>query len=64
MDETSSNAKRGIGGLSFFQSVLVHDLAYWNPFSLQAALMKHIFLIGIHSMHDCTATAKDGMTRK
>ena len=52
MDETSSNAKRGIGGLSFFQSVLVHDLAYWDPFSLQAALMKHIVLIGIHSMHD------------
>ena len=43
MDETSLNAKRGIEGLSTFQSVLAHDLAYWNPFSLKVALMKLIF---------------------
>ena len=50
MDETSLNAKRGIEVLSSFQSVLAHDLAYWDSFSLQVALMKHIFLIGTHSM--------------
>ena len=41
MDKTSFNAKRGIGGLSSFQSVLAHDLAY--SFSLQVALIKPIF---------------------
>ena len=50
MDKISLNAKNGIEGLSSFQSVLAHDLAYWDLFSLQVALMKHIFLIGIHSM--------------
>ena len=44
MDETSLNAKHGIEGLSSFQSILANDLAYWDPFSLQVALMKHIFL--------------------
>ena len=43
MDETSLNPKRGIEGLSSFQSVLAHDLAYWDPFILQVSLMKHIF---------------------
>ena len=38
------NGKCGIEGLSFFQSVLAHDLAYWDSFFLQVALMKHIFL--------------------
>ena len=28
MDETSLNAKRGIEGLSTFQSAFAHDLAY------------------------------------
>ena len=41
MDETSLNAERGIQGLSSFQSVLAHDLAYWDPFS--GCLMKHVF---------------------
>ena len=50
MDETSLNAKPGIEGLSAFQSILAHDLAYWDLFSLQIALMKHIFSIDIHSM--------------
>ena len=43
MDETSLNAKHGIECLSSFQSILANDLAYWDPFSLQVALMKHIF---------------------
>ena len=34
MDETSLNANRGIEGLSSFQSVLAHDLAFWDTFSL------------------------------
>ena len=50
MDKTSLNAKQGVEGLSSFQSVLSNDLAYWDPFSLKVSLMKHIFLIGIHSM--------------
>ena len=50
MDKTSLNEKHGVEGLSFFQSVLVHDLVYWDPFSLQVSLMKHILLIGIYSM--------------
>ena len=50
MDETSLNANRGTEGLRSFQSVLAHDLAFGDPFSLQVAQMKHIFLIGIHSM--------------
>ena len=50
MDETSLNAKCRIEGLSSIPSVLTHDLAYWDPFPLQVALMKHIFLIEIHSM--------------
>ena len=49
MDETSLSAKRGIEGLSPFQSVLAHDLVYWDPFSLQATIMKHIFFIWIQS---------------
>ena len=40
MNETSLNAECGIDGLS----VLAHDLAYFDPFSLQVALKKHIFL--------------------
>ena len=47
MDETSLSAKRGIEGLSSFQIVLAHDLAYWDPFSLKVAHIKHIFLIEI-----------------
>ena len=47
MNETSLNAKCEIEGLSSFQSVLAHDLAYWDFFSLQVALMKHNFKIGI-----------------
>ena len=50
MDETSLNAKCRIECLSSIPSVFTHDLAYWDPFSLQVALMKHIFLIEIHSM--------------
>ena len=50
MDKTSLNAKHGMEGLSSFQSVLAHDLVYCDPFSLQVALMKHIFLIEVHSM--------------
>ena len=50
MDETSLNANRGIKGLSSFQSVLAHDLAFWDPFSLQVSKTKHFFLIGVHSM--------------
>ena len=51
MNETSLNAKCGIEGLSSFQSVLAHDLEYWDSLSLQASLMKHIFLkIQIHSL--------------
>ena len=45
MDKTSLNAKHGIEGLSSFQSVLAHDLAYWAPFFLQVPLMKHIFVL-------------------
>ena len=43
MDETSLNANREIEGLSSFQSVLAHDLTFWDPLSLQVAQMKHIF---------------------
>ena len=43
MDETSLNTKCGIEGLSSFRSVLAHDLVYWDPFSLQDTLRKHIF---------------------
>ena len=50
MDQTSLNAKHGMEGLRSFQSVLAHDLAHWHPFSQQFVLMKHIVLIGIHSM--------------
>ena len=39
MNETSLNAECRIDGLS----VLAHDLAYFDPFSLQVALKKHIF---------------------
>ena len=52
MDKTSLNAKHGVEGLSFFQSVLAHNSVCWDTFSLQIALMKHMFLIGIHSMED------------
>ena len=44
MDGTSLNANRGIKGLSSFQSVLAHDMAFWDPFSQQVAQMKYIFL--------------------
>ena len=47
MDETSLNAKRGAEGLNSFQSVLAHDLVYWDPFSLKVALMKQNFLLGL-----------------
>ena len=50
MNEASLNGKPGIGGLRSFQSVHAHDLAYWDSFSLQIFLMKHIFLIAIHAM--------------
>ena len=43
MDETSLHANCGIEGLRSFQSVLVHDLPFWDPFSLQVARVKHIF---------------------
>ena len=39
-----TECKRGIEGLSSFQSVLTDDLAYSGSFSLQVAVMKHIFL--------------------
>ena len=42
MNETSLNAKFEIEGFSYFQSVLAHGLRYWDPFSLQVALMKQI----------------------
>ena len=42
MSETSLNAKCEIEGFSFFQSVLAHDLEYWDPFSSQVALVKQI----------------------
>ena len=42
MNEKSLNAKCRIEGLISFQSVLAHDLEYWDPFSLQVALVKHI----------------------
>ena len=46
MNETSLSAKCGIESLSSFQSVLAaHDLAYWDPFSLQVALMKSGFIL-------------------
>ena len=64
MDGTSLNAKCAIESLSSFQSVLAHDLAYWDPFPLQVALMKHIFLIEIYSIQGWTATARHGVTRK
>ena len=48
MDETSLSPKRGIEGLNSFQSVIAHDLVYWDPFSLKFALVKQIFLVGIH----------------
>ena len=48
MDETSLNATCGIQDLNSFQSVLAHDLVYWDPFSLKVALMKHnFFLLGL-----------------
>ena len=51
MNGTALNAERGIEDLSSFQSGLAHNLAYWESFSLEVVLMKHIFfLIGIHSM--------------
>ena len=43
MYETSLNANRGNEVLSSFQSVLTHDLAFRDPFSLKNAPMKHIF---------------------
>ena len=64
MNETSWNAKCGIECLSSFRSVLTHDLTYWDSFSLQVGLMKHIFLIGNHSMQGWTTTARHGVTRK
>ena len=48
MDETSLSPKHGIEGLNSFQSVIAHDLVYWDPFSLKCALVKQIFLIGIY----------------
>ena len=50
MDETSLNTKRGVEGLSSFQNVLAHDLVYWDYFSLQVVLMKHI-LFNWNSLH-------------
>ena len=50
MNETSLNAKCKIKDLSSFQSVIAHDLAYWDPFSLQAALIKHIYF-NLDSLH-------------
>ena len=41
---TLLNAKRGIEGSSSFQKVLAHNLAYWDPFPLQIALIKLFFL--------------------
>ena len=32
MDQTSLNAKHGMERKSSFQIVLLHDLAYWDPF--------------------------------
>ena len=49
MDKTSLNPKHGMKGVISFQSVLAHDLEYWNPFSMQVALMKHIFKIEIYN---------------
>ena len=43
MYETSLNANRGNRVLSSFQSVLTHELAFRDPFSLKNARMKHIF---------------------
>ena len=43
-DETSLNTKCGMEGLSSFKNVLGYDLEYWDPFSLQVAQMKHIFV--------------------
>ena len=65
MSKTSLNAKHRVEGLGLgsFQSVLARDLAYWDPLSLQIVLMKHIFLIGIHSMQSSTATTRHGVTR-
>ena len=50
MDETLLNAKRGVEGLSSFQNVPAHDLVYWDYFSLQVVLMKHI-LSNWNSLH-------------
>ena len=65
MNKTSLNAIHRVEGLGLgsFQSVLAHNLAYWDPLSLQVVLMKHIFLIGIHSMQGSTATTRHGITR-
>ena len=44
MTETSLSAKCGNEGLRFLQRVLAaHDLAYWDSFPLQVALMKYFF---------------------
>ena len=42
MSETSLNAECGIEGVSSFESVLAHDLAYWDPFSPEVPLMKQL----------------------
>ena len=54
----------GIEGLCSFQSVLAHDLAYLEPFSLQVALMKDIFLIAIYSMQCWAAYSRHTVIRK
>ena len=51
MNEKSLNAKCRIEGLISFQSVLAHDLEYWDPFSLQVALVKHILFFNWDSLH-------------
>ena len=64
MNETSLNAKSGIEDLSSFQSVLPHDLAYWDSFSMQVALIKYNLLTGIHYMEGWTTTAGHGVNKK
>ena len=59
MNETSLNAKSGIEDLSSFQSVLPHDLTYWDSFAMQVALIKYILLTGIHSI-----TERHGVNKK
>ena len=46
MNETSLNAKCRTEDLSSFQSVLAHDLAYWDSISLYISLIKQFFKLG------------------